>query len=104
MKSLGATILPVSLPMTPYALSAYYVIASAEASSNMARYDGIEYGEFSPSPARCISDGGTGVRINPPIGSDRAKISSVYAHTRTHGFGREVQKRILLGTYALTAE
>lgn len=45
LKSRGASLLPVSLPSTPYALSAYYVISSAEASSNMARYDGIEYGK-----------------------------------------------------------
>ncbi|TDL23703.1 amidase signature enzyme [Rickenella mellea] len=86
--SLGAKIVPLSLPMTQYALSAYYVIASAEASSNMARYDGIQYG----------------TRIQPPHGADTRKVSNVYAYTRSHGFGHEVQKRILLGTYALTAD
>lgn len=88
LKRRGATVVPVSLPSTRYALSAYYVIASAEASSNIARYDGIEYG----------------LRVNPPQGANTTKTANVYAHTRSKGFGREVQRRILLGTYALTAE
>ena len=49
LKSRGASLFPVSLPSTPYTLSAYYVISSAEASSNMARYDGIEYGKTPPT-------------------------------------------------------
>ncbi|EPT01160.1 hypothetical protein FOMPIDRAFT_1030091 [Fomitopsis schrenkii] len=88
LKSRGASLLPVSLPSTPYALSAYYVISSAEASSNMARYDGIEYGLYK----------------EPPPGSDKTKTANVYAHSRSAGFGKEVQKRILLGTYALSAD
>ncbi|KAK0239268.1 amidase signature domain-containing protein [Armillaria nabsnona] len=88
MKSLGATIVPVSLTSTSFALSAYYVIASAEASSNLARYDGIQYG----------------LHIKPPLGTDLTKTSKIYAHTRSKGFGSEVQKRILLGTYSLTAD
>ncbi|KAG7445109.1 amidase signature enzyme [Guyanagaster necrorhizus] len=88
LKSLGATIVPVSLKSTSFALSAYYVIASAEASSNLARYDGIQYG----------------LHIKPPLGADLTKTSKIYAHTRSKGFGSEVQKRILLGTYSLTAD
>ncbi|KAF8141371.1 amidase signature enzyme [Boletus edulis] len=88
LKDAGATIRPVSLPATQYALSAYYVIASAEASSNLARFDGIQYG----------------LRVPPPAGASRSKPSNVYAHSRSSGFGREVRKRILLGTYALTAD
>ncbi|KAF8892164.1 amidase signature domain-containing protein [Infundibulicybe gibba] len=84
----GATVIPVSLPSTSHALSAYYVLASAEASSNMARYDGIQYG----------------MHVKPPHGSDATKTANVYAHTRSAGFGSEVKKRILLGTYALTAD
>ncbi|PBK99843.1 amidase signature enzyme [Armillaria gallica] len=84
MKSLGATVVPVSLTSTSFALSAYYVIASAEASSNLARYDGLH--------------------IKPPLGTDLTKTSKIYAHTRSKGFGSEVQKRILLGTYSLTAD
>ncbi|KAH7881937.1 amidase signature domain-containing protein [Phlebopus sp. FC_14] len=87
LKSMGASIVPVSLPATQYALSAYYVIASAEASSNLARFDGIRYG----------------LRVPPP-GTVPVKPSEVYAFSRSKGFGKEVQKRILLGTYALTAD
>ncbi|KAH0836862.1 amidase signature domain-containing protein [Lanmaoa asiatica] len=88
LKDAGACIRPVSLPATQYALSAYYVIASAEACSNLARFDGIQYG----------------LRVPPPSGVSRSKPSNVYAHSRSAGFGREAQKRILLGTYALTAD
>ena len=88
LKARGATVLPVSLPDTRYALSAYYVIASAEASSNLARYDGVQYGLH--------------VRFPPSIIA--RSPADVYAHSRTAGFGAEVKRRILLGTYALTAE
>ncbi|OJT02947.1 Glutamyl-tRNA(Gln) amidotransferase subunit A, mitochondrial [Trametes pubescens] len=84
----GATLVPISLPSTQYTLSAYYVISSAEASSNLARYDGIEYG----------------FRVSPPPGADLTKTANVYAKTRSQGFGKEVQRRILLGAYALSAD
>ncbi|KAF8166586.1 amidase signature domain-containing protein [Mycena galopus ATCC 62051] len=88
LQSRGASVVPVSLPATRYALSAYYVLSSAEASSNMARYDGVRYGLHVP--------------LTP--GSDLTNAASMYARTRSVGFGPEVQKRILLGTYALTAD
>ncbi|KAI0741484.1 amidase signature enzyme [Daedaleopsis nitida] len=88
LQARGATLVPVSLPSTPFALSAYYVVSSAEASSNLARYDGIEYGK----------------RVEPPHGANLTKTANVYAHTRSSGFGGEVQRRILLGTYALSAD
>ncbi|TFK39730.1 Glutamyl-tRNA amidotransferase subunit A, mitochondrial [Crucibulum laeve] len=88
LKDRGAKIIPVSLPSTSYALSAYYVLASAEASSNMARYDGVQYG----------------MHIRPPPSSDLTKTSKIYAAARSVAFGQEVQKRILLGTYALSAD
>ncbi|KAH7922211.1 amidase signature enzyme [Leucogyrophana mollusca] len=88
LHSLGASVVPVSLPSTPYALSAYYVIASAEASSNLARYDGIQFGS----------------RTSLPPGADKSRPGAVYARTRSTNFGSEVQKRVLLGTYALTAD
>ena len=81
LKSRGAEIIDVSLPHTKYALPAYYVIAPAEASSNLARYDGVRYGE----------------RVS---GED---LSDLYSNTRANGFGREVQRRILIGTYVLSA-
>ena len=78
----GAQIREVSLPHTKYALSAYYVIATAEASSNLARFDGVRYG------------------VRDSAGED---LGEMYERTRTAGFGREVKRRILLGTFALTA-
>ncbi|KAI5832595.1 amidase signature enzyme [Schizophyllum commune Tattone D] len=84
----GAIFVPVSLPSTSYALSAYYVIASAEASSNLARYDGMQYG----------------TRATPKPDTDTTKVSNLYAQTRSASFGKEVQRRILLGTYALSAD
>ncbi|EPQ56175.1 amidase signature enzyme [Gloeophyllum trabeum ATCC 11539] len=88
LRARGAALVPVSLPSTRFALSAYYVIASAEAGSSLGRFDGVRYGKHVP----------------PPPGADRAKASQVYAHSRTKGFGREVRKRVLLGTYALSAD
>jgi len=79
---LGAEILDVSLPHTEYAIACYYLIATAEASSNLARYDGIRYG---------VRAGGTG------------DMAEMYCQTRSRGFGREVKRRIMLGTYALSA-
>ena len=81
LKSAGAEIVDVSLPHTKYALPAYYIIAPAEASSNLARYDGVRYG------AR-------------KAGTD---IDDMYAQTRGAGFGDEVKRRVMIGTYALSA-
>jgi aspartyl-tRNA(Asn)/glutamyl-tRNA(Gln) amidotransferase subunit A len=77
----GATIVDVTLPSLSYALTAYYLIAPAEASSNLARYDGVRYG------------------LRVPAGD----VNSMYAETREAGFGDEVKRRIMLGTYALSA-
>ncbi len=81
LKDAGAQIVDVSLPHTKYALPAYYIVAPAEASSNLARYDGMRYG------ARVEADSLTGT----------------YEGTRAAGFGKEVQRRILIGTYVLSA-
>jgi aspartyl-tRNA(Asn)/glutamyl-tRNA(Gln) amidotransferase subunit A len=88
LDSAGHTIVPVSLPTTAAALSAYYVLAPAEASSNLAKYDGIRYGVRSPS--------------THPF--DQSPTSTLYSHTRGTGFGDEVKRRILLGTYSLSSE
>jgi aspartyl-tRNA(Asn)/glutamyl-tRNA(Gln) amidotransferase subunit A len=77
----GATKVAVSLPHTDYGISAYYLIATAECSSNLARYDGVRYGLREPS----------------------STLSSMYGKTRAAGFGAEVKRRIMLGTYALRA-
>ena len=82
LESLGAVAQEVSLPHTEYALPTYYLIAPAEASSNLARYDGVKYGYAY---------------------SDAADIWDMYRKTRQHGFGSEVKRRIMLGTYALSA-
>jgi aspartyl-tRNA(Asn)/glutamyl-tRNA(Gln) amidotransferase subunit A len=84
LRSLGHKLVPVSLPSTKQALSAYYILAPAEASSNLARYDGVRYGS----------------RV---AGSD-GKGSTLYSATRDAGFGPEVRRRILLGSYTLSSE
>ncbi|MBK8008309.1 MAG: Asp-tRNA(Asn)/Glu-tRNA(Gln) amidotransferase subunit GatA [Rhizobiales bacterium] len=81
LKAAGAEIVDISLPHTKYALSAYYIIAPAEASSNLARYDGVRYGLRVP-------------------GKD---IVDMYQQTRAAGFGKEVRRRIMIGTYVLSA-
>ena len=84
LRDAGAEIIDVSLPHTKYALPAYYVIAPAEASSNLARYDGVRYGRRAKIEA---SEG----------------ITQMYEKTRAEGFGAEVQRRIMIGTYVLSA-
>ena len=78
----GAEIVDISLPHTPYAIPTYYLIATSEASSNLARYDGVKYGYRVPDPK---------------------SLMDMYRRTRSEGFGSEVKRRILLGTYALSA-
>jgi len=82
LESLGARVEEVSLPHSKYAIAAYYLIATAEASSNLARYDGVRYGARE---------------------TDAANLLEMYRKTRDHGFGAEVKRRIMLGTYALSA-
>ncbi len=77
----GADVVDVSVPSVTYGLSAYYLIAPAEASSNLARYDGVRFG----------------LRVDAPT------TGEMYERTRTAGFGAEVKRRIMLGTYALSA-
>src|SRR5512146_1992548 len=81
-KNCGCEIVPISLPHTEYAIPTYYLIATAEASSNLARYDGVRYGYRAPQP-------GT--------------LAELYRRTRAQAFGPEVKRRIMLGTYALSA-
>jgi aspartyl-tRNA(Asn)/glutamyl-tRNA(Gln) amidotransferase subunit A len=81
LKDAGAQTVDISLPMTKYALPAYYIVAPAEASSNLARYDGVRYG---------LREGGR-------------DVIDMYEHTRRAGFGKEVRRRIMIGTYVLSA-
>jgi len=83
LERLGASVQPVSLPHTPYAIATYYLVATAEASSNLARYDGVRYGERVADPGSSVTD--------------------MYQRSRAAGFGPEVKRRIVLGTYALSA-
>jgi aspartyl-tRNA(Asn)/glutamyl-tRNA(Gln) amidotransferase subunit A len=83
-RGLGATIVDVELPLTDHGIATYYVIAPAEASSNLARYDGIRYGH----------------RAEPRPGEE---LFDLYARSRAEGFGPEVKRRIMLGTYVLSA-
>ncbi len=82
LKAAGATIVDVSLPHTKYALPAYYIVAPAEASSNLARYDGMRFG----------------TRVN-----GNGSLTDTYEQSRAAGFGKEVQRRLLIGTYVLSA-
>lgn len=82
LEDLGATIVDISLPNTEYAIPVYYLIATAEASANLARFDGVRYG-FRAEEAETLK--------------------SMYSRTRAEGFGSEVKRRIMLGTYALSA-
>ena len=82
LRGLGCEVVPVSLPHTAYAIPAYYLVATAEASSNLARYDGVRYSYRAP-----------GVKT----------LSEMYRRSRDEGFGAEVKRRIMLGTYALSA-
>ena len=93
LKDAGADIIPLSLPHTKYALPCYYIIAPAEASSNLARYDGVRYG------VRATPD----KPLAPPDAPDDAPLDMMYEASRAAGFGDEVQRRILMGTYVLSA-
>lgn len=82
-KSLGAEVFEISLPLVEYALPVYYILSSAEASSNLARFDGVKYGYRTPN-----------------AGDD---LIALYTKSRSEGFGAEVQRRIMLGTYVLSS-
>ncbi|KAF2232506.1 amidase signature enzyme [Viridothelium virens] len=95
LHALGHTLHAVSLPSTPAALAAYYVLAPAEASSNLAKYDGVRYGTRAAGPdARGGAPGAEGQR--------GAEAEVLYARTRGEGFGPEVKRRIVLGAYGLS--
>lgn len=83
LKARGATLIPISLPRSEYALATYYILATAEASSNLARYDGARYGYRSSEHSGDLVD--------------------MYTNSRSEGFGAEVKRRIMLGTYVLSA-
>ena len=82
LRSLGATLVDVELPHASYGVPVYYLVCTAEASSNLARYDGVKYGYRSPAAAE--------------------GLKAMYTHSRSEGFGAEVKRRIMLGTYVLS--
>ena len=82
LSQVGAELVDISLPHTPYAVATYYILANAEASANLARYDGVRFGFRAAEPA---------------------DLSEMYMRTRAEGFGTEVKRRIMLGTYALSS-
>jgi len=82
LKAAGCTVKPISLPHTKYAIPVYYLVATAEASANLARFDGVRYGHRTAAPEN---------------------LTALYCNSRDEGFGPEVKRRILLGTYALSA-
>ncbi len=103
LKSRGAKLVDVDLPHARYAIPVYYLISTAEASSNLARYDGVRYG-FRAEPD--TERGGTAKAV--PYGAAPCQaapydLKSMYAKTRARGFGPEVKRRIMLGTYVLSA-
>jgi len=122
LKAAGATVQEVSLPHTEYGIAAYYILTTAEASSNLARYDGVRYGHRADvKEARsalqkerqslkeslaAARSGGNAERANAlqqALDTQESLLDRLYAETRTQGFGDEVKRRIMLGTYVLSS-
>jgi aspartyl-tRNA(Asn)/glutamyl-tRNA(Gln) amidotransferase subunit A len=118
----GAEVQRVSLPHTEYGIATYYLLATAEASSNLARYDGIRYGyradlqetkqelrerrtelKSELSAARTQGDDERAAELEEQLDDEESALDALYTKTRTEGFGDEVKRRIMLGTYALSA-
>ncbi|MFZ1933876.1 MAG: Asp-tRNA(Asn)/Glu-tRNA(Gln) amidotransferase subunit GatA [Thermoguttaceae bacterium] len=114
-QSLGATVKELSLPHSKFAVATYYIIAPCEASSNLARYDGVHYGYRSQGSGvrgQGTGAGGQGAESpslqipkspNPQIPTSDNALIDMYRRSRSEGFGAEVKRRIMLGTYALSA-
>jgi len=122
LEAAGATLEEVSLPHTEYGIATYYLIATAEASSNLARYDGVRYGHRADlqetkqalherrdelkselSAARTQGDDERVAEIEAQLDDEQSTLDALYTRTRSEGFGEEVKRRIMLGTYALSA-
>ena len=122
LEDAGATVEEVSLPHTEYGVATYYLIATAEASSNLARYDGIRYGHRADlqetkqavqkrrgelkeklAVARTQGDEARVDDLEAQLDEEQSTLDALYTRTRTEGFGDEVKRRIMLGTYALSA-
>lgn len=122
LRDRGATIKEVSLPHTEYGIATYYLVATAEASSNLARYDGIRYGHRADlqdtkqklrkrreelkgelSAARTQGNDERAAELEEQLDDEQSALDALYTQTRSEGFGDEVKRRIMLGTYALSA-
>ena len=115
LREKGAEIVPVSLPHTKYAIATYYVLATAEASSNLARFDGIRYGHRADikkvreqlrdeeKTIRASFSGDKSDALNTELAKLDSPLIRLYKQSRTEGFGTEVKRRIMLGTYVLSA-
>jgi aspartyl-tRNA(Asn)/glutamyl-tRNA(Gln) amidotransferase subunit A len=122
LQDAGATIKNVSLPHTEYGVATYYLIATAEASSNLARYDGIRYGHRADlqetkqalrerrealqtklKAARTTGNEERAAALEAQLDDETSALDALYTRSRTEGFGTEVKRRIMLGTYALSA-
>ncbi|MCC5925373.1 MAG: Asp-tRNA(Asn)/Glu-tRNA(Gln) amidotransferase subunit GatA [Bacteroidetes bacterium] len=114
----GATLVPVSLPHTPYAIATYYILATAEASSNLARYDGVRFGHRADQKKireelkveekvlrdeLKLADEASNQLIHTKLNALDSPLIRLYKETRSEGFGIEVKRRIMLGTYVLSA-
>ncbi|GIV57434.1 MAG: glutamyl-tRNA(Gln) amidotransferase subunit A [Rhodothermaceae bacterium] len=122
LEAAGATVHDVSLPHTPYGIATYYILTTAEASSNLARYDGVRYGyradeqavrramkaerealEAALRAAEEAGDDAAAAEARARLDAQEPLLDRLYAQTRTEGFGDEVKRRIMLGTYVLSA-
>jgi aspartyl-tRNA(Asn)/glutamyl-tRNA(Gln) amidotransferase subunit A len=122
LKAAGATVQEVSLPHTDYGIAAYYILTTAEASSNLARYDGVRYGhradvketrealqaehqqlKKSRDAARANGNTERAAALQEALDTQESLLDRLYAETRTEGFGAEVKRRIMLGTYVLSS-
>jgi aspartyl-tRNA(Asn)/glutamyl-tRNA(Gln) amidotransferase subunit A len=91
MEKLGATLVEVSLPRTELSIPVYYIIAPAEASSNLSRYDGVRYGHRTDKAL-----------VRPVSSKDPSELEQMYRLSRSEAFGAEVKRRIMIGTYVLS--
>ena len=122
LKAAGATVQEVSLPHTDYGIAAYYILTTAEASSNLARYDGVRYGhradvketrdtlqaehqqlKKSRDTAQANGNAERAKALQEALDAQESLLNRLYADTRTEGFGTEVKRRIMLGTYVLSS-
>ncbi|MFN1833772.1 amidase family protein [Balneola sp. MJW-20] len=118
LKEKGAELIPISLPHTKYAIAIYYILATAEASSNLARYDGIRFGhradkekvmddlnkeEAALTELIAEADGQEKINLQKELGKLDSPLIRLYKKSRTEGFGPEVKRRIMLGTYVLSS-